>query len=381
MNLLHDKTPLTFDRIIRLAFVVGILWGLIWLLGYLSDVLIPFVTALLLAYLVNPLVRRVQKVLNNRAAAVMVSLLLVFGGIFLAASLLLPMLAAELRQMGVVLADVAHDSEIAVRAQQWLPADLWSMIQEYAAREDVRQFFKAENFWTLVEAGVRKVFPGVMGVISGTFSMLMGVFGLAVIVLYLVFLLIDYDKVSGEWADLLPPAWREPATEFLGEFTLAMNRYFRAQALVAAIVGVLFAVGFGLIGLPMGILLGLFIGLLNMVPYLQSLGLIPALLFGLFHALETGGSFWTMLGLVVLVFVVVQILQDALLVPKIMGDVTGLTPAMILLSLSIWGKLLGMFGLVIALPMTCLLLAYYRVWVLGETQLETSTEKHTVEQS
>ena len=374
MNLLHDKTPLTFDRVIRLTFFVAILWGLIWLLGYLSDVLIPFVVALLLAYLVNPLVCQVQKVLNNRAAAVMTSLLLVLGAICLAASQLLPILATELRQMGVVLADVAHDSDIAVRAQQWLPADLWSMIQEYAAREDVRQFFKTDNFWTLLEAGVRKVFPGVMGVISGTFSMLMGVFGLAVIALYLVFLLIDYDKVRGEWADLLPPAWRDPATEFLGEFKQAMNRYFRAQALVAAIVGVLFAIGFGLIGLPMGILLGLFIGLLNMVPYLQSLGLIPAVLFGLFHALETGGSFWTMLGLVVLVFVVVQILQDAVLVPKIMGDVTGLTPAMILLSLSVWGKLLGMFGLVIALPMTCLLLAYYRVWVLGERLGEAAAD-------
>ncbi len=378
MNLLHDKTPLTFDRFIRMAFVVGILWGLIWLLGYLSDVLIPFVAALLLAYLVNPLVCRVQQLLTNRAAAVMLSLLLVLGTMVLAASLLLPVLAGELRQMGVVLADVAHDSEIAARAQQLLPADVWTMIQDYAAREEVRQFFKTENFWLLVEAGVRKVSPGVMGVISGTFSMLMGVFGLAVIVLYLVFLLIDYDKVRGQWSELLPTAWREPATDFLGEFEVAMNRYFRAQALVAAIVGILFAVGFGLIGLPMGILLGLFIGLLNMVPYLQSLGLIPALLFGLFHALETGGSFWGMLGMVILVFAVIQIIQDAVLVPKIMGDVTGLTPAMILLSLSIWGKLLGMFGLVIALPMTCLLLAYYRVWVLGEKRSEIVAEDSSV---
>jgi len=370
MNLLHDKKPYTFDRVLRLIFVAGVLWGLIWLLGYLSDVLIPFVAALLLAYLVNPLVCRVQRVLPNRVAAVLTSLALVLAVLLLAASLLLPLVSGEIRHMGEVLADVANNTDIAARAQQLLPADLWTMIQDYAAREDVRQFFKTENLWTYVEAGVRKIFPGVMGVISGTFSMLMGLLGLAVILLYLVFLLIDYDKVRGQWADLLPSAWRDPATRFLGEFERAMSRYFRAQALVAAIVGVLFAIGFGLIGLPMGILLGLLIGLLNMVPYLQSLGLIPAVLFGLFHALETGGSFLAMLGLVVLVFVVIQVIQDAVLVPKIMGDVTGLTPVMILLSLSIWGKLLGMLGLVIALPMTCLLLAYYRVWVLGERVAE-----------
>ena len=110
----------------------------------------------------------------------------------------------------------------------------------------------------------------------------------------------------------------------------------------------------------MAILLGLFIGLLNMVPYLQMIGIIPAVLLALVHALETGTNFWMVLGLTGLVFAVAQIVQDAFLVPKIMGDVTGLSPAAILLSLSIWGKLLGIFGLLIALPMTCLLLAYYQ---------------------
>ncbi len=139
-----------------------------------------------------------------------------------------------------------------------------------------------------------------------------------------------------------------------------MNRYFRAQALVASITGVLFVVGFLIIGMPMAILLGLFIGLLNMVPYLQIIGVIPAFLLALVHALDTGGNLWTMLALTGLVFVVAQIIQDAILVPRIMGKEMGLSPAMILLSLSVWGKLLGMFGLLIALPMTCLLVAYYR---------------------
>jgi len=379
MNLLHDETPYTFDRVIRLAFAAAFLWGLIWLLGYLSDVLIPFVVALLLAYLVNPLVCRVQRYLSNRTVAVLSSLVLVMAVLVLLFSLLLPVVSSEIRHMGKVLSEVANNSDITVRAQQLLPGDVWSKIQDYAAREDVRQLFKTQNLWSYVETAVRKLFPGVVGVISGTFSMLMGLLGLAVIMLYLVFLLIDYHKLRGEGTELLPTAWREPTMQFLGEFERGMNRYFRAQALVAALVGVVFAVGFSLIGLPMGILLGLFIGLLNMVPYLQTLGLIPAVLLGLFHALETGGSFWAMLGLVALVFIVAQVLQDGFLVPKIMGDVTGLSPAMILLSLSIWGKLLGMLGLVIALPVTCLLLAYYRVWVLGENGPAVAVDDQQVE--
>jgi len=114
------------------------------------------------------------------------------------------------------------------------------------------------------------------------------------------------------------------------------------------------------IDLPMGIILGLFIGLLNMVPYLQTIGLIPAYLFSILSALQTGSSFWVAILLVTVVFVIIQTFQDGYLVPKIMGKVTGFSPAIILLSLSIWGKLLGFLGLIIALPMTALLFAYYR---------------------
>ena len=224
----------------------------------------------------------------------------------------------------------------------------------------MQDFFKTENFWSIVEGVTRKILPGVWGVISGTASFIMGVVGLAVIGLYLVFLLFNYQKIQESWIDLIPPAYREVVKGFIEEFDLAMRRYFRGQAAVASLVGILFALGFWIIGLPMGIVLGLFIGLLNMVPYLQIIGLIPAFLLALVHALEMGGSLWMILSLTGLVFAVVQIIQDVILVPKIMGRVTGLSPAMILLSLSIWGKLLGVFGLLIALPITCLLLAYYR---------------------
>ena len=129
---------------------------------------------------------------------------------------------------------------------------------------------------------------------------------------------------------------------------------------MAFICGLLFALGFYLIGLPLSILLGLFIGLLNMIPYLQILGVIPAGLLALMQALESGTNVWMVLGLTGLVFVVVQIIQDTILVPKILGKVTGLNPAMMMLSLSIWGKLLGLLGMIIALPVTYLLLVYYR---------------------
>ena len=112
-----------------------------------------------------------------------------------------------------------------------------------------------------------------------------------------------------------------------------MNQYFRGQFLIAMIVGVLFAIGFKIIGLPMGITIGLFIGVLNIVPYLQTIGIIPVILLALIKSMETGMNFWLIIGLCAIVFVVVQTTQDLFLVPKIMGKAMGLNPAIILLSL------------------------------------------------
>ncbi|MBN1521972.1 MAG: AI-2E family transporter [Candidatus Aureabacteria bacterium] len=358
--MLLDRKPYTFDRVARIGIAAALVWGLVWLLGVLSDVLIPFVVALLLAYLINPLVLLIQKKVRKRMPAVLISLLIVFAALSVIVSLLVPLIVKEITHMGRVVSDLVQNSDVAKRAGERLPPDVWKAFKEFFSKEEVQAFFKTDNFISMIKAAAGKALPGIWNFITGTTSLIIGIVGFAVVILYLIFLLIDYQKVREGWKELIPYSYQQTVVELASEFNSAMHRYFRGQALVASIVGVLFAFGFWLIGLPMGILLGLFIGLLNMVPYLQIIGFIPALLLAVIHALETGGSLWVMIGLTFLVFAVVQTIQETLLTPKIMGKVTGLSPAMILLSLSVWGKLLGFFGLIIALPMTCLLLAYYK---------------------
>jgi len=369
--ILPDNKPYTFDRVVRILISAGFVFGLIWLLGFLSDVLIPFAVAFLLAYLINPLTARIQKKIHNRVASVFISLLVVIVVVCVFFIIVVPMIVKEVAYMGQIVSDLADNAEIAEKASKLLPADLWQMIKDLTGRPEFRDLFKSQNFWKNVQTIVSKLLPGVWGLISGAASFFMGLIGLAVIGLYLIFLLIDYDKFSRGWKDMIPPSHRESLVGFVEDFESAMNNYFRGQAAVASICGVLFAIGFALIGLPLGILLGLFIGLLNMVPYLQLIGFIPAFLLALFHAIESDMNLWLVLGLTGLVFAVVQIIQDTILTPKIMGKVTGLSPAMIMLSLSIWGKLLGLLGLIIALPMTYLLLVYYRRF-LATSQTEST---------
>jgi len=132
---------------------------------------------------------------------------------------------------------------------------------------------------------------------------------------------------------------------------------------VAFLVGVLFSIGVLIIDFPLAIGFGLFIGLLNMVPYLQLIALVPTVLLALLKAADTGQNFWWILASAGLVFCIVQVIQDSIIVPKVMGKITGLNPAIILLSLSIWGALMGIVGMIIALPCTTIILSYYKRYI------------------
>jgi len=165
---------------------------------------------------------------------------------------------------------------------------------------------------------------------------------------------------------MVPQSSRAFAKQLAEDVERGMNSYFRGQGTVAFIVGVLFSIGFLIVGMPMAIGLGMFMGFLNLVPYLQTLGFLPMALLALLKAADTGENFWWIFLLGAIVVGVVQLIQDTFLVPKIMGSAMGLNPAVILLALSVWGSLLGFIGLIIALPLTTLLISYYKRFVLEE---------------
>ena len=213
---------------------------------------------------------------------------------------------------------------------------------------------------------VKSAIPKVWAVVAQSLSVVSSVLSLTMVVLYTLFILLDYEEITMGWPQLLPRRYRPFARRLVADVEEGMNKYFRGQALVAFSVGVLFSIGFLIIGFPMAIGLGLFIGLLNMVPYLQLVGLIPTVILAIVKAADTGQNFWVIMLLALLVFAVVQVIQDTFLTPKIMGHVTGLNSAIILLSLSIWGSLLGILGMIIALPMTTLLINYYQKFIIKQ---------------
>ena len=358
--MIPNDRSFTFDRVVQLALFAGLAWGLVLLLAYLSAVPLPFFAGLVVAYSLDPVTNRVQHVIKQRVLAALFTLVSITLAVSLVVWFMVPMVGNELADMGRTVSKMASNTELAQAAKEHLPENVWEELNEILKRDDVKRYLTSDGAVQMAKDTAKKLLPGVWGVLSGAANVLTFITGLLVIMLYVVFLLIDYHNMAARWRDYLPPSMRDDVSRFVEEFIQATNRYFRSQALVACCVAVLFAIGFSIIGLPLAILMGIFIGLLNMVPYLQIVGTIPCLLLAGLKALEQGDNFLGALGLVLLVFGVVQLIQETVLVSRFQGEAMGLSPAIILLSISVWGKLLGFLGLILALPLTCLGLAYYR---------------------
>jgi len=364
--MIPNDRSFTFDRVVQLALFAGLACGLVLLLDYLSDVLLPFFAGLVVAYFLDPVTNQVQHVIKQRVLAALFTLVSITLAVSLVVWFMVPMVGNELADMGRTVSKMASNTELAQTAKEHLPENVWEEVNEILKRDDVKRYLTSDGAVQMAKDTAKKLLPGVWGVLSGAANVLTFITGLLVIMLYVVFLLIDYHNMAARWRDYLPPSMRDDVSRFVEEFIQATNRYFRSQALVACCVAVLFAIGFSIIGLPLAILMGIFIGLLNMVPYLQIVGTIPCLLLAGLKALEQGDNFLGALGLVLLVFGVVQLIQETVLVSRFQGEAMGLSPAIILLSISVWGKLLGFLCLILALPLTCLGLTYYRryLWKL-----------------
>ncbi len=367
-----DK-PYTLDSVVRMVLGASLLVGLVWMLGFLSSALIPFVVALLLAYMLNPLTSRIERAVRNRWLAVALTVIGLLACLAALFWIVVPMMTAEFSHLGRVLSNLADNADLARRAREYVPDSVWEWLRSVARSDDLRAMISGENALNAARGMTAKLVPGVKGFLSGTANLLTGVLGLAIILLYMIFLLADFCRIRESWQDYLPERYRDSATAFLGEFERTMSLYFRGQVIIAMLVGALLSVGFGIIGLPMAVILGMFIGILNIAPYLGTLGLIPAVILAGLDSLEAGQAPWIGIALVLAVFAVVQAIQEIVLIPKIQGKSLGLSPWLILLSLSVWGKLLGFLGLLIALPMTCLCLSYYRRMLAGRDPV-TSTD-------
>lgn len=350
------EKEITFDRFIRGLMVIAGLGLSIYVLNLLKTVLLPFFIAWFLAYMIHPTVKFFQYKLHfrSRILCIIVTLLLILAAITGFFYLIIPPAISEFMKFRGLITEFIKET-----GNSPLARNIESYLQQYIDQNSIIQMLHEKNVMEALQMAVNQLWD----MLTRTFNFIMVVLSFCITLLYLFFILLDYEKLSEGWIKLVPKRSRRFAATLADDVQHGMNSYFRGQALVAFLVGVLFSIGFLIIDFPLAIGLGMFIGFLNLVPYMQGFGIIPTVLLALLKANDTGSNVWLILLAAGIVFIVVQSIQDAFLVPKIMGKIMGLNPAVILLSLSVWGYLLGLIGLIIALPLTTLLLSYYRRFI------------------
>lgn len=363
MMMTNDRGQITFDSFIRGAIGVLILVGIVMLLNRLSSVLVPFFLAWLIAYILFPLVKFFQYRCRMKYRIFgILSAFLVTGTVLTAVFWLMipPMVEESLRVKDLLVAYVTNNETMSN-----IPRMIQEYVHEHLTVDEIQTIVTQQGFME----GIKATLPRLWDFITQSISVVSSVLTLTMVALYTFLILLDYEDINRGWPNLLPVRYRSFAKQVVSDVEVSMNKYFRGQALVALCVGILFSIGFMIIDFPIAVGLGMFIGLLNMVPYLQLIGFVPAILLAIVKAADTGQNFWMIMLLVLIVFAVVQIIQDTFLTPKIMGHVTGLHSAIILLSLSIWGSLLGILGMIIALPLTTLSINYYQKFVIRKERL------------
>ena len=374
------RREFTFDRIARML-VLSVLILLIYVaVQAIWSVILPFLLAGIFAYVMMPLVRFFQYTLRlrSRGLSVILTLLLLGAVVYLAVIFIIPSINAEIEKTLQVISGYSSGQDILTMI---LPRNIRNYLNGGLRWGNFPQQLSLEK----ILENVKLLLDQVGGIINSTLSIFS--WGLVFLIgfVYFVFILLDFENLGRGFISLFPKTLRPTIRTISMDLDRYMNNYFRGQALVAMSVGILLTIGFNIIGLPLATAMGIFIGILNFIPYMQALGIIPLGLTSLLMAAQTGENAFVCMLLAYGVLMIVQIIQDMIIVPRIMGQTMGMRPSLILLVLSIWGYLLGFFGMLIALPITMFIYSLYMRYVLQDEeyieQMHLQEEKRKAKQS
>jgi predicted PurR-regulated permease PerM len=358
----QQQAAATAVTVLSVVVILAALGGFFWLvarfLRHFTHVFLPLAVAGIAALVCQPYYDWLREKLKLPAPVAIVALIF---------SVVIP-LSAFLVFFGVVLAEQVGElvEKFPVWWKQFMEQakERWPQFIRFLEQDPLGQKIRAiaEGQAGALAEGLQyfgvKAWSAGAGVVRGVGAAAAWV----VTPVYFVFFLMAGRKEPKKLEEYLPflkPETRKDVVFLADEFVNIMVAFFRGQLVIAFLQGVLFAIGFSIVGLKFGLILGLLLGFLNIIPYLGSIvGLGVCLPLAYF---QEGGGLGVLIGVVV-VFVIVQLIEGYLLTPKIMGDRTGLHPVAIIVAVFFWGSALGgILGMILAIPLTAFLVVFWRL--------------------
>ncbi len=317
------------------------------LLYLLSPILTPFVAAAILAYICNPLVLRLHALKLPRTLAVvlvMVALLLLFAGLLL---IMLPLLEKEISLFILRLPDLIETARVNLlpKLQQWFGAQLqWDSVA-------LKNWLMSH--WQSAGGIAEKLLPW----LSSSGGKILGVLmNLLLIPVAMFYLLRDWDLMMAKLDALIPRHWHAKVHEVGSEVDGVLAEFLRGQIFVMLLMSAFYSLALWLAGLEFALPIGILAGMLVFIPYLgMIIGLLLATLAAVMQFTEFGSVMW-----VWVVFGAGQMLEGMLVTPWLVGERIGLHPLAVIFALLAFGQLFGFFGILLALPLSAILLVAMR---------------------
>lgn len=404
----HDTYPTVFQKKMIWKAAAGIAIGvlglllvlIIWLisniLGFLQPVLIPVAIAGVIAYLLDPIVAWLMKEGMSRIKAV----LTVFGSftviVAILAMIIIPPIAEQIGddQQRQKIGENMRNTLENLGDTPWIkPGVNWAIARHESSEkpnssavnpiepkltEDGKVPFSETNLAHALQQNTEQIF----GFITSSTSTILGtlgyIIGLAMVPIYLYYFLKESAAIKNSWHDYVPlkaSHFKTEVVETLREINGYLISFFRGQVLVAMIDGFLVGITLWIFGLPYGVLIGLILGIIGIIPFIGNIiCLIPACLIAFVHfsAPENitshqwllGDNPWAYVGAVAAIFIIVQQINSLVTAPKIVGESVGLHPMTVIFSMLFWALILGGFlGTLLAVPMTAAVKVLFRRYI------------------
>ena len=327
-------------------FLKRLQWGLVsvavgWVVWRLGPVLTPFVLALLLGWLGDPLVDRLER--RGRSRTVAVTLVFLMMSLFVALALILVVPMLERQIVTLVDSLPAYRDWIIGTALPWIEQRTGYELVTWLDSERLVQWVR--DHWQ--QAG--GVATAMLTYVSRSgFALVAVVINLVLVPILTFYFMRDWDKLVERCAALIPRDHIGTVSRLAHESSESLGGFLRGQFLVMLGQGTIYAVGMSLVGLRLGLLIGMIAGLISFIPYLgATVGILMALIAAIVQA---QGFDWQLLILISVVFTIGQLVESYILTPRLVGDRIGLHPVAVIFAVLAGGQLFGFLGMLLALP-------------------------------
>jgi predicted PurR-regulated permease PerM len=323
-------------------------------LYYSRRVIIPFFVAFALAYLLDPLVDRMEKWKLSRTLSVVSLMTLFFTAILGAGLLVFPLLRVQAENLAK---NLPRYIEV---VQNWLRPVLEKVAGLDQAKIQELLNEGMARFGELPLKILTFVTSFLWNSLTNLFDIVLMTANLIIIPVAMFYLLRDFDKINKKLLALIPPRLKDTVVDTISEVDQVLANFVRGQLMVAVLMGSLYSMGLYALGTPMSLFIGFLAGFANLVPYLGIIvGFIPAAVLTYLQVQEWMPILWVM-G----VFGVVQVLEGIIITPRIVGENIGLHPVAVIFAVLLGGELFGLTGIILGVPLAAVLNVLFRRGVL-----------------